>query len=163
MSAKVTGPIVDYLNRSFWQAWDDATGQSPTQARATLACRLKLRPEHGTPVVAQVLRTQSQHGKGGTKDIPSLHIQAVNNTTKFVYIENQYFRYMPFADKLHTPASPSTPASLTKSGSLSCLACARADERPRRAAYAAMLCQTLWFPHRNPRRRAFVDETHSLA
>lgn len=100
MSAKVTGPIVDYLNRNFCQAWDDATGQSITPARATLACRLKLRPEHGTPVMAQVLRTQSQHGKGGTKDIASLYLQAVNNTTNFVYIENQYFRYMPVADKL---------------------------------------------------------------
>ncbi|MDR5844483.1 phospholipase D-like domain-containing protein [Caballeronia sp. LZ031] len=96
----MTGPIVDYLDRNFCQAWDDATGQSITPARAMLACRLKLRPEHGTPVMAQVLRTQSQHGNGGTKDISSLYLQAVNNTTKFVYIENQYFRYMPVADKL---------------------------------------------------------------
>ena len=100
MSAKVTGPILDYLNRNFCQAWDDATGQNLNQARAALACRLKLRPEHGTPVMAQVLRTQSQQGKGGTKDISALYLQAVNNTTNFVYIENQYFRYMPVADKL---------------------------------------------------------------
>jgi phosphatidylserine/phosphatidylglycerophosphate/cardiolipin synthase-like enzyme len=100
MSAKVTGPILDYLNRNFCQAWDDATGQNLTQARALLACRLKLRPEHGTPVMAQILRTQSQHGKDGTKDISSLYLQAVNNTTNFVYVENQYFRYTPVADKL---------------------------------------------------------------
>ncbi len=50
--------------------------------------------------MAQILRTQSQHGKDGTKDIAALYLQAVNNTTNFVYIENQYFRYMPVADKL---------------------------------------------------------------
>ncbi|TDV03800.1 phospholipase D-like domain-containing protein [Paraburkholderia caballeronis] len=101
MSAQVTGPILDYLNRNFCQAWDDATGQNLTQARAALAGRLKLRPECGTPVMAQILRTQSQHPKGvGTKDISALYLQAVNNATNFVYIENQYFRYMPVADKL---------------------------------------------------------------
>ena len=100
MSAKVTGPVLEYLNENFCEAWDDATGQNLTQARAALACRLKLRADHGTPVMAQILRTQSQHGKDGTKDIASLYLQAVNNTTRFVYIENQYFRYMPVADRL---------------------------------------------------------------
>ena len=108
MSAKVTGPILDCLNRNFCQAWDDATGQNLTHARAALAGRLTLRrdPKNGTPVMAQIVRTQSQFGKNGkgskdaTKDISALYLQAVNNTTKFVYIENQYFRYMPVADKL---------------------------------------------------------------
>ncbi|RAR51920.1 hypothetical protein C7401_13583 [Paraburkholderia unamae] len=106
MSARVTGPILDYLNQNFCQAWDDATGQNITQARAALYCRLKPRPEYGTPVMAQILRTQSQFGKDGknsqdaTKDIAALYLQAVNNTTNFVYVENQYFRYMPVADKL---------------------------------------------------------------
>lgn len=110
MSAQVTGPILDYLNRNFCQAWDDATGQNLTQARAALACRLKLRsdPKLGTPVMAQILRTQSQHGKGGTKDISALYLQAVNNATNFVYIENQYFRYMPVADKLRENVNAQT-------------------------------------------------------
>lgn len=101
MSAKVTGPILEDLNENFCQAWDDATGQKLAQARSALFCRLRLRPEHGTPVMAQVLRTQSQHPKGvGTKDISKLYLQAVNNAADFVYIENQYFRYMPLADQL---------------------------------------------------------------
>lgn len=108
MSAKVTGPILDYLNRNFCEAWDDATGQKLTPARAALACRLKLRPDHGTPVMAQILRTQSQHGEGGTKNIAALYLQAVNNATKFVYIENQYFRYMPVADMLRKNVNAQT-------------------------------------------------------
>ncbi|NIE68007.1 phospholipase D-like domain-containing protein [Burkholderia sp. Ax-1719] len=108
MSAKVTGPILDYLNRNFCQAWDDATGQNITAARAGLSRQLKLRPEHGKPVMAQILRTQSQHGKGGTKDISKLYVQAVNNATNFVYIENQYFRYMPVANKLRDNVNSQT-------------------------------------------------------
>lgn len=100
MSAKVTGPILEDLNENFCQAWDDATGQKLAQARSALFCRLRLRPEHGTPVMAQVLRTQSQHPKEGTRDISKLYLQAVNNAADFVYIENQYFRYMPVADQL---------------------------------------------------------------
>ncbi|MBK5048736.1 phosphatidylserine/phosphatidylglycerophosphate/cardiolipin synthase family protein, partial [Burkholderia sp. R-69927] len=52
------------------------------------------------PVMAQILRTQSQAGKHGVKDIESLYLQAVNNTSNFIYIENQYFRFPPLADKL---------------------------------------------------------------
>jgi phosphatidylserine/phosphatidylglycerophosphate/cardiolipin synthase-like enzyme len=100
MSSQVTGPILEFLNRNFCEAWDKATGQQLNSARAGLYPRLKLRPEFGTPVMAQILRTQSQTSKRGTQDIQAVHFQAVNNTTRFVYIENQYFRYTPIARKL---------------------------------------------------------------
>ncbi|WP_231679050.1 phospholipase D-like domain-containing protein, partial [Ralstonia pseudosolanacearum] len=45
--------------------------------------------------------TQSQHGK---RDIEAMYLQAVNNTTNFVYIENQYFRFPPLADKIKEAA-----------------------------------------------------------
>jgi phosphatidylserine/phosphatidylglycerophosphate/cardiolipin synthase-like enzyme len=47
--------------------------------------------------MAQVLRTQSQENK---RDIEKLYLQAVNNTTQFIYIENQYFRWPPLAEKI---------------------------------------------------------------
>jgi phosphatidylserine/phosphatidylglycerophosphate/cardiolipin synthase-like enzyme len=101
MSSRVTGPILDYLNRNFCQAWDDATGQQLTQARQGLATRLSLRRNFDTPLMAQILRTQSQHGK---RDIKALYMNAVNNTATFVYVENQYFRFPPLADKLKAAA-----------------------------------------------------------
>lgn len=101
ISSRVTGPILDYLNRNFCQAWDDATGQQLTQARKGLASQLKLRRDFDTPVMAQILRTQSQHGK---KDIEALYLQAVNNTANFIYIENQYFRFPPVAEKIKAAA-----------------------------------------------------------
>ncbi|OAI58973.1 phospholipase [Ralstonia solanacearum] len=101
ISSRVTGPILYYLNENFCQAWDDATGQSLDAARKGLEdeykCQLKLRRDFDTPVMAQLLRTQSQKGK---RDIEEMYLQAVNNTTKLVYIENQYFRFPPLAEKI---------------------------------------------------------------
>ncbi|MGD7289227.1 phospholipase D-like domain-containing protein, partial [Ralstonia pseudosolanacearum] len=78
MSSRVTGTILKDLNANFCQAWDDATGRNLTaerkgiEARYTQPC-LPLRRGFDTPVMAQVLRTQSQHGK---RDIEKMYLQA---------------------------------------------------------------------------------------
>jgi len=98
LSSRVSGPLLADLNKNFCQAWDDATGQRLAAARAGItACELPLRRDRDTPVMAQLLRTQSEHGK---QDIKTAYLQAVNNATQFIYIENQYFRYLPLADKI---------------------------------------------------------------
>ncbi|ASL48840.1 Cardiolipin synthase (plasmid) [Burkholderia sp. AD24] len=99
MSSWVTGPALQYLNANFCEAWDDATGQNLTQARKGLEKRLSVRYEPGgdVPVMAQILRTQSQKGK---RDIEKLYLQAVNNATQHIFIQNQYFRWVPLADKI---------------------------------------------------------------
>ena len=86
ISARVSRPVLDCLNRNFCQAWDRATGHTLAQSRAGVAAQLKLRRDFDTPVMAQVLRTQSEHGK---RDIETMYMQAVSNATKFIYIENQ--------------------------------------------------------------------------
>ncbi len=105
ISSRVTGPILYYLNKNFCEAWDDATGQRLAATREGLEDaykrQLKLRRDFDTPVMAQILRTQSQKGK---RDIEEMYLQAVNNTTKLVYIENQYFRYPPLAEKIKDAA-----------------------------------------------------------
>lgn len=102
MSSRVSGPVLAYLNENFCQAWDEATGQNLAQSRASVECRLTLRRDFDTPVMAQVLRTQSQHEK---RDIASMYLQAVNNATKFIYIENQYFRWPELAEKIKAAAA----------------------------------------------------------
>ncbi|PCE22119.1 phospholipase [Paraburkholderia acidicola] len=99
ISSRVSGPILKNLNDNFCQAWDDATGQSLTKARAHVdACNLKLRDDKdNVKVMAQVLRTQSQKGK---RDIAAMYMQAINNVTQFIYIENQYFRWPDLATKI---------------------------------------------------------------
>jgi phosphatidylserine/phosphatidylglycerophosphate/cardiolipin synthase-like enzyme len=102
LSSRVSGRILADLNENFCSAWDEATGQNLTQSRAAIECQLTLRRDCDTPVMAQVLRTQSQYGK---RDIASMYLQAVNNATKFIYIENQYFRWPELAEKIKEVAA----------------------------------------------------------
>ncbi|WGS49124.1 phosphatidylserine/phosphatidylglycerophosphate/cardiolipin synthase family protein [Paraburkholderia sp. D15] len=97
MSARVTGPILEHLNVNFCNAWKRSTGIDLITPRAALASRLSVRPDLGTPVMAQITRTQSQENR---RDIRSLYRQTANNAAKFIYIENQYFRYPPLVDNI---------------------------------------------------------------
>lgn len=90
ISSRVTGPILKYLNHNFCEAWDRETDAGLAEDRKNAAAGLKLRPAQGEQVMAQVLRTQSQDGK---RDIETMYLQAANNATQFIYIENQYFRF----------------------------------------------------------------------
>jgi hypothetical protein len=95
ISSRVTGPVLQDLNANFTQAWLKATGIDLQTAREPLAANLKPRKGFGPPMMAQVLRTQTEVGK---RDIQTMYLQAVKNATQFIYIENQYFRWKPFAD-----------------------------------------------------------------
>jgi len=104
ISSRVTGPVLQYLNKNFCQAWDDATGQGLEKSREGVAKQLPLcrSPSGDTAVMAQVLRTQSQKGR---RDIETMYLQAVNNATKCIFIENQYFRWVPLAEKIKAAAA----------------------------------------------------------
>jgi phosphatidylserine/phosphatidylglycerophosphate/cardiolipin synthase-like enzyme len=97
MSAIVTGPILENLNDNFCRAWQRDAKEDLLVKRKALKGQFKLRGEFGTPVMAQINRTQSQEG---VRNIRSLYLQAVNNATRFIYIENQYFRWPDLAEKI---------------------------------------------------------------
>jgi phosphatidylserine/phosphatidylglycerophosphate/cardiolipin synthase-like enzyme len=102
MSSIITGPILECLNANFCNAWKHNAKIDLLTKRKSLATRLKVRQDFGTPVMAQITRTQSQEGK---QDIKSLYLQVACNTTKFIYIENQYFRWEPLAAKIKEAAA----------------------------------------------------------
>ncbi|SER47506.1 PLD-like domain-containing protein [Pseudomonas sp. NFACC02] len=97
ISSRVTGPVLEYLNHNFAQAWRRETGVDLLTPRMGKAADLKPRFGFGPPMMAQVLRTQIQEG---ARDIEKMYLQAINNATQYLYIENQYFRYKPFADAI---------------------------------------------------------------
>ncbi|HEK1011527.1 TPA: phospholipase [Pseudomonas putida] len=101
ISSKVTGPILEHLNHNFCQAWKRQTGVDLLSQRKNNAAELKPRPEAGTPIMAQVLRTQQQEG---VHDIKALYLKATNNVTNFIYMENQYFRWEPAATAIKKSA-----------------------------------------------------------
>ncbi|MBR7972281.1 phosphatidylserine/phosphatidylglycerophosphate/cardiolipin synthase family protein [Burkholderia vietnamiensis] len=105
MSALVTGPILEHLNVNFCNAWKRSTDVDLLPARRALASRLRLRKDKGTSVMAQILRTQSQEGR---RDIRAMYKQATDNACRYIYIENQYFRWPPLVDHIKTAITRQT-------------------------------------------------------
>jgi phosphatidylserine/phosphatidylglycerophosphate/cardiolipin synthase-like enzyme len=106
ISSQVAGPILEHLHHNFATAWLDATGEDLMTTRDAMALgkRLKSPPDQQRHF-AQILRTQAQEGR---RDIETLYLQAVNNATGFIYIENQYFRWPPLAEMIKKAALAQT-------------------------------------------------------
>jgi phosphatidylserine/phosphatidylglycerophosphate/cardiolipin synthase-like enzyme len=107
ISSQVTGPILEHLHDNFAKGWLNATGQDLLALRNAKEVGKKLKPraDYGTPLMAQLLRTQPQEGK---RDIEKLYLKTVNNATQFIYIENQYFRWPPLAEAIKKIADTQT-------------------------------------------------------
>lgn len=101
MSAMVAGPILENLNENFCWAWLRDAQDDLFAKRNGLEKRLQpretIRDHTLVRVMAQINRTQSQEG---VRNIEKLYLQAVNNATKFIYVENQYFRWPALAQKI---------------------------------------------------------------
>lgn len=107
ISSRVTGPVLEHLHHNFATAWQKETGQNLLWQRNASEAAKNMRPQKllGTPIMAQLLRTQAQVGK---RDIEKLYLQATNNATQFIYIENQYFRWPPLAELIKKVAADQT-------------------------------------------------------
>ncbi len=130
-SARITGPIVGDVFANFAVAWEKQTGEALEKPDFTyhpinpLASNQKKQqaseqqkpgnvlrdikpPPFATrdPVImGQILRTQPQYGK---EDIKACYLQAINNATQYIHIENQYFRWPPLAEKIKACAAGQT-------------------------------------------------------
>ena len=108
ISSQVSGPILEHLHHNFASAWRKETGEDLLDLRQakSVGPQLQCTPQ-ATRQLAQILRTQAQEGK---RDIEKLYLQAVNNATQFIYIENQYFRWPPLAELIKAVAAGQTKA-----------------------------------------------------
>ncbi|WP_434611328.1 phospholipase [Pseudomonas sp. D2-30] len=106
ISSQVSGPILEHLHHNFAIAWRKETDENLIASRQSMKVGPQLRTL-GMPQIAQILRTQPQEGK---RDIERLYMQAVNNATQFIYIENQYFRWPPLAEFIKSVAATQTKA-----------------------------------------------------
>ncbi|TKJ61737.1 phospholipase [Pseudomonas sp. CFBP13506] len=106
ISSQVSGPILEHLHHNFASAWLKETGEDLLDLRQAKQIGPQLQCSPGvTRQMAQVLRTQAQAGK---RDIEQVYLNAVNNATQFIYIENQYFRWPPLAEAIKKAASDQT-------------------------------------------------------
>ncbi len=101
ISCQLSGPILEHLHANFAEAWLKETGENLFDVRPAKALGKRLQCGPGRRQMIQVLRTQPQQG---IRDIQSLYLQAANNATQFIYIENQYFRWPPLAELIKTAA-----------------------------------------------------------
>ena len=108
ISSQISGPILEHLHHNFASAWRKETGEDLLDLRQAKETgpQLQCSPD-ATRQIAQILRTQAQEGK---RDIEKLYLQAVNNATQFIYIENQYFRWPPLAELIKAVAAGQTKA-----------------------------------------------------
>lgn len=107
-SSRLTGPIVGDLFANFAQAWEKDSGESlPRPAFQRYPARI-----HGAsqPITGQILRTQPEYGR---KDVKTLYLQAVNNATQYIYIENQYFRWPELGEQIRLAAERQLAAGRT--------------------------------------------------
>lgn len=108
ISSQVSGPILEHLHHNFATAWRKETGENLLALRQAMQVGPQLQCTPGaTRQIAQIVRTQPQDGKC---DIEKLYLNAVNNVTQFIYIENQYFRWPPLAEVIKQVAADQTGA-----------------------------------------------------
>ncbi|WP_455229707.1 phospholipase D-like domain-containing protein [Geopseudomonas aromaticivorans] len=107
LSLHVRGPVLFDLNHNFCNAWDNATSWIRRLFSGTLAGqRAGVRPLgliRNDGEAAQICRTQAQ--EGGETTILEIYEKALGNVHQYAYIENQYFRYPPLAERLKSTAA----------------------------------------------------------
>lgn len=117
-SCRLTGPILDDVFNNFSQAWARETGETLPRLADIEAKAQRIAPvakfdfghnpvQEGFSTIAQVLRTQIQEN---AKDINKNYLQTVGNASQYIYIENQYFRWRPLADRIKQCAIGQTEA-----------------------------------------------------
>ncbi|MCL1824729.1 MAG: phospholipase D-like domain-containing protein [Betaproteobacteria bacterium] len=124
LSSRITGPIVGGLYSNFKKAWRKAGGKGlknlseahfrnfPLYTSKLVACeggiatRATVEATLGgiTTGGAQAARTQIQN-KPPRFDIRDSFEHAVKNASRFIYIENQYFRWPPMAEWIKEAAA----------------------------------------------------------
>jgi phosphatidylserine/phosphatidylglycerophosphate/cardiolipin synthase-like enzyme len=107
VSMKVRGPVLRDLSHNFTAAWDLESVWYTRWFDGTLRQERKALPappvvNHGAYNMAQICRTQPQDGETSILDI---YRKALGNVRDYVYMENQYFRYAEFAERLSTLAA----------------------------------------------------------
>ncbi|AZC40798.1 MULTISPECIES: phospholipase D-like domain-containing protein [Pseudomonas] len=107
LSLHVLGPVLFDLNHNFCNAWDKSSSWIRRVFKGTLNHErssvkpLSLIRDGGEP--AQICRTQPEEGP--EKTILEVYEKALGNVHQYAYIENQYFRYKPLAERLKKVAA----------------------------------------------------------
>jgi phosphatidylserine/phosphatidylglycerophosphate/cardiolipin synthase-like enzyme len=104
LSTMVRGSVLYDLNTNFVKAWDVGSPWYKRWFDSLKGDREKIQPSDfvtqpsAMNCMAQICRTQPQ--ESGEQSIKELYMLAAGNARKYIYAENQYFRFEPWAEKL---------------------------------------------------------------
>lgn len=104
LSVMVRGCVLYDLNTNFVKAWDKGSPFYRRWFNSLQSERENLKPASfatqpsSMNSSAQICRTQPQ--EGAEQSIKEIYMLAASNARKYIYVENQYFRFPPWAEKL---------------------------------------------------------------
>lgn len=124
ISSCIYGGALKGLNDNFARAWERDTGDSSLTARDSIpkerysptAARLQaINTRLGLktpliPVMGRICRTQPQDN---VYDILRAYMESVKKARKYIYIENQYFRFKDLVKQIHTALAEIKQAGFT--------------------------------------------------
>jgi len=99
-ACRISGGALACVHANFVRAWGRAGGNILMDDLATVPSVLKRKGVPGTHSSIQIVRTQPEEQDKTTKEMYFLATDTAANATGYLYIENQYFQYQEWAERL---------------------------------------------------------------
>ena len=99
-ACRISGGALACVHANFVRAWGRAGGNILMDDLATVPSALKRKGVPGTHSSIQIVRTQPEEQDKTAKEMYFLATDTAANATGYLYIENQYFQYQEWAERL---------------------------------------------------------------
>ena len=99
-ACRISGGALACVHANFVRAWGRAGGDTLCDDLGTIPSALKQKGISGAHSSIQIIRTQPEEQDKTAKEMYFLATDTAANATGYLYIENQYFQYQEWAERL---------------------------------------------------------------
>jgi len=99
-ACRISGGALAGVHANFVRAWGRAGGDTLADDLETIPSKLKRKGIPGAHSSIQIIRTQPEEQDKTAKEMYFLATDTAANATGYLYIENQYFQYQEWAERL---------------------------------------------------------------
>ena len=99
-ACRISGGALAGVHANFVRAWGRAGGDTLADDLETIPPKLKRKGIPGAHSSIQIIRTQPEEQDKTAKEMYFLATDTAANATGYLYIENQYFQYQEWAERL---------------------------------------------------------------
>lgn len=99
-ACRISGSALASVHANFVRAWGRAGGDTLCDDLETIPSALKRKGIPGAHSSVQIVRTQPEENDKTAKEMYFLATDTAANATGYLYIENQYFQYQEWAERL---------------------------------------------------------------